>query len=72
MISRLITPRFRTARVCRWMVVPLMVIMLALATTVSIQSDTAYADTGAGAETISAPMGNPKDCWWVGVVCLLL
>ena len=81
MISRLTNPHTRIASACRWpmfrwpvrrwMLVPLLVITLALATTVAIQSDTAYADTGTDTETISDPMGDPADCWWIGLPCIL-
>ena len=71
MIHRLINPHFKIAAAFKWMVVPLLVMTLALATTFTIDSNTAFADTGTGTETISAPNGDPSDCWWAGLPCLI-
>lgn len=46
MIGRLINPHFGIASAHRWMIVPLLVITLAFATLVTLQSGTASADTG--------------------------
>ena len=71
MIHKLINPHFPIAGAFRWMIVPLLVITLALATMITISTDTAFADTGTGADTVSAPMGDPDDCWWIGLPCIL-
>ena len=69
MIGKLINPHFPLASAFRWMVVPLLVITLALAATVTIQANTAFADTGT--ETTSAPMGDPSECWMAPFPCLI-
>ena len=69
MLAKLINPHFRIAGAFRWMIVPLLVITLALATLVVVQSDTAFAD--GGTDTAPTAQGSPEDCWWVGLPCII-
>ena len=69
MLAKLINPHFRIAGAFRWMIVPLLVITLALATLVAVQSDTAFAD--GGNDTAPTAQGSPEDCWWVGLPCII-
>ena len=69
MLGKFINPHFRIAGAFRWMIVPLLVITLALATLVAVQSDTAFAD--GGTDTAPTVQGSPEDCWWVGLPCII-
>ena len=65
MISRLINPHFGIAGAFRWMIVPLLVITIALATMVTTQSGTAFADTGSDtpADSTSTAKGYEPNLW---------
>ena len=65
MISRLINPHFGISAAFRWMIVPLLVITIALATMVTTQSGTAFADTGSDtpADSTSTAKGYEPNLW---------
>ena len=65
MISRLINPHFGISAAFRWMIVPLLVITIALATMVTTQSGTALADTGSDtpAGSTSTAKGYEPNLW---------
>ena len=65
MISRLINPHFGISAAFRWMIVPLLVITIALATMVTTQSGTALADTGSDtpADSTSTAKGYEPNLW---------
>ena len=65
MISRLINPHFGISAAFRWMIVPLLVITIALATMVTTQSGTAFADTGSDtpADSTSTANGYEPNLW---------
>ena len=65
MISGLINPHFGISAAFRWMIVPLLVITIALATMVTTQSGTAFADTGSDtpADSTSTAKGYEPNLW---------
>ena len=65
MISRLINPHFGISAAFRLMIVPLLVITIALATMVTTQSGTAFADTGSDtpADSTSTAKGYEPNLW---------
>ncbi len=61
---------FGMTRAFRWVGVLLLIVALFVATALPIQGDSVYANTVSDPPN-STTMGDPDDCWWVGLPCLI-